>query len=147
VRRDEVGQLFTGAVAPGVYRFTSRIPHAALAAVAGHFGWRCFHIDGSRILDRSTFLAAAAAALDFPAYFGHNWDAFEEMVNELSWAPGAGYLLLYDDVAPFATHAPDEWAVALDILQHAVANWRTQGVPMIVLLRRGGSRLRGLPHL
>jgi hypothetical protein len=147
VRRDKVAQLFSGAVAPGVYRFTGRIPHAALAAVADPFGWRFFHIDGSRVLDKSTFLAAAAAALDFPAYFGHNWDAFEEMVNDLSWTSGAGYLLLYDDVAPFATHAPDEWAVALDILQQAVANWRTQGVPMIVLLRRGSSRVARLPRL
>jgi hypothetical protein len=147
VRRDQLAQLFNGAVAPGVYRLTGRIPCALLAEGADHFGWRFFYIDGSSVLDKATFLPAAAEAMDFPSYFGHNWDAFEEMVNDLSWAPGAGYLLLYDDVAHFATYAPAEWAVALDILQNAIANWRTQGLPMIVLLRRGGSALSELPRL
>jgi hypothetical protein len=147
VRRDEVAQLFTGAVAPGVYRFTGRIPRARLAEVADQFGWRFFSIDGANVFDKATFLQATAEAMGFPSYYGHNWDAFEEMVNDLSWAPGAGYLLLYDDVARFANNAPSEWTVALDILHHATANWHTQGLPMMVLLRRGGSGLKGLPRL
>lgn len=147
MRRDQLAQLFSGAVASGVYRLAGRLPRAVLATAAQHAGWRFFYIDGSSVIDKATFLAAAAQAMGFPSYFGQNWDAFEEMINDLSWVPGTGYLVLYENFAGFATHAPDDWAVALAILQHAAANWRLQGIPMIVLLRRGGRRSAGLPRL
>lgn len=147
MRAGDLAQIFAGAVAPGVYRFAAQIPPAVAAAAAEKYGWRFFYIDGRTVFDKSTFLATAAQAFGFPLYFGHNWDAFEEMVNDLSWAPGAGYLLLYDDVANFATNAPDEWAVALDILHHAVATWRAQGLPLIVLLRRLGREATALSSL
>lgn len=39
-----------------------------------------------------------AAALQFPDYFGENWDAFEECLSDLEWIPSAGY-------APFIANA------------------------------------------
>ncbi|GHD83117.1 barstar (barnase inhibitor) [Salinibacterium amurskyense] len=36
-----------------------------------------------------------AAALQFPEYFGENWDAFDECIADLSWLPpGAGYVVV-----------------------------------------------------
>ena len=66
-----------------------------------------------------TFLLAAGQALAFPGYYGRNWDAFEEMVNDLSWLPAAGYVILYDYVYRFAAAQPEAWQVALAILQSA----------------------------
>ena len=39
----------------------------------------------------------AAAALQFPAYFGHNWAAFDECLADLEWIPGTGYVILVVD--------------------------------------------------
>ena len=46
-------------------------------------------IDGDHAL-----LDAIAAAFDFPDYFGANWDALEECLRDMSWAPAGGYVLL-----------------------------------------------------
>ena len=35
-----------------------------------------------------------AAALQFPCYFGENWNAFDECITDLSWLPADAYVLL-----------------------------------------------------
>jgi RNAse (barnase) inhibitor barstar len=55
-------------------------------ALAAH-GFEIYQLDGSRITDMSTFFQEAAQALQFPAYFGHNWDAFIECLGEFEDRP------------------------------------------------------------
>src|SRR5437879_2485828 len=35
-----------------------------------------------------------AAALQFPYYFGENWNAFDECINDLEWLRSSAYLLI-----------------------------------------------------
>jgi len=127
--------IFSGEKTPGIYRLTSRAkPSNVLTEVADH-GWQGFYIDGRSVADKETFLQAGAKAMQFPAYFGHNWDAFEECATELAWLPSPGYVLLYDKMARFANGAPEEWNTARSILENTVAYWQSQSVPFFVLLR------------
>jgi hypothetical protein len=136
-----------GELPAGVYRLEENRWPAALAAEAAANGRRFRYLYGATIFDKRTFLAACQAALAFPAYFGYNWDAFEELINDLAWAPAAGYVLLYDRVANFAVNRPAEWAIALDILRGAAAEWARRGVPFTVLLRQDGGAAGGVPRL
>jgi hypothetical protein len=126
------------AIPPGVYRFPSRAEITTLEAEAAERGWRLFHLDGTAIHDKATFLAAAKDAFAMPGYVGSNWDAFEEAVNDLAWAPAAGYAVLYDDAATLDEHNEAVLTTALDILNTAAKNWQAQGKPFYVLLRRAG---------
>jgi hypothetical protein len=38
-----------------------------------------------------------ARVLEFPPYFGQNWDAFEECINDLEWLDGKAFILVIDD--------------------------------------------------
>lgn len=40
-------------------------------------------IDGRACRTRAAFLVAAARVLDFPEYFGHNWDALADCLRDL----------------------------------------------------------------
>lgn len=51
-------------------------------------------IDGDPLEDDRTLLAAVAEAFEFPDYFGANWDALDECLRDMSWAPAAGYVLV-----------------------------------------------------
>lgn len=140
--------LLSGTTPPGVYQWSSRAQVETIQARAKTHGWCCVHVDGRAVHDKATFLHAFARALHFPAYFGLNWDAFEECLRDLTWlAPSQGTLVLYDDVAQFATQQPEVWKVALAILQEAVAFWQKQGPPFAVLLRKPGTATVNLPKL
>lgn len=132
---NELEQLFERQQANGVYRWLSPAPQHRLERAVQPRGWRVFHLDGRLTHDKTSFLRAAAAALEFPGYFGRNWDAFEEMINDLAWTPAAGYVLLYDHLWRFACAQPEAWAVARAILETACAQWAEAGTPFIVLLR------------
>jgi hypothetical protein len=140
--------LFTGAVTPGVYRLGSRARATAIADQAANYGWRCFHLDGRQIVSKADFLRVCAGVMQFPRYFGANWDAQEDSLRDLAWAPAQrGYLVLYDHVERFALAQPEEFATALDVLRSAVESWRTTATPMIVLLRGMGRAAVGAPKL
>lgn len=139
--------LLTGAVSPALYQTRTRAQVKSFAATAAEQGWRFFYLAGQGITSKRQFLQACAQAMEFPAYFGHNWDAFEECIRDLSWLPARGYLLLYDDVANFARHSPDEWATAAAILGDAVQHWRKTATPLAVLVRKTGGLLPNLPKL
>jgi len=42
-------------------------------------------IDLAGCTDKATLLARFAAALHFPDWFGHNWDALSDCLTDLSW--------------------------------------------------------------
>ena len=85
--------------------------------------------------------------MHFPAYFGRNWDAFEECVTDLAWAPAPGYVLLYDKMARFANAQPQEWATARSILESSIDNWQKRDVLFYVLLRGTWWHGRDFPNL
>ena len=144
---DKVEALFSGAVAPGVYRTGLRTTPASLARAAESHGWRAFHLDGRELATKAEFLETSSRALGFPGYSGHNWDAFEESLNDMSWAPAQGYLLVFDGAGGFARSQPDEFAVAVEILQESVRRWDALGIPLVVLLRGAGRAAGDVPRL
>jgi len=127
-----------GKAPPGVYRFLGRAKPETISALAERAGWRCFCLDGTAIDGKAALLDAISAAADFPAYCGHNWDALEECLRDLSWAPAKGYLILWDDARVLAKADPIVLTTALDILNSVARFWESQGVPLVVLLRRAG---------
>ena len=58
---------------------------------------RYFFLDGSKIADKESFFKAIALAMDFPDYFGHNWDALRECLNDLSWIKEERKVLIWVD--------------------------------------------------
>jgi hypothetical protein len=94
-----------------------------------------------QLANHEGFLAGVARALQFPDYFGDNWDAFEECIRDLEWLPARGYVLVLNGYDRFARSDPKSWKIGLDILEEAVSTWSRTATPMYVLLQgsRGGA--------
>lgn len=68
------------------------------------------------ITRKRQLLATLSAALHFPDYFGHNWDALEECLNDLSWLRDVRSVLLLHADLPCSGNVKT-LAVYLDILR------------------------------
>jgi hypothetical protein len=66
-----------------------------------------------------------SAALQFPYYFGHNWDAFSECVNDLSWLNGASFLIVFDSAQHLLPESDDDFQILLRILTETHDEWRS----------------------
>jgi hypothetical protein len=80
-------------------------------------------IRGRRCASTEGLFAEVAEALEFPDYFGHNWDALEECLADLEWLAGKGYVLLFTE-AEFILHDDeDDFATFLEVLSDAGEAW------------------------
>lgn len=66
-----------------------------------------------------------AGALNFPTYFGGNWDAFLDMVTDLSWAPAAGYVVLLRNAESLLQLPNEQLAVFTRMCVAAVNCWQS----------------------
>ena len=80
-------------------------------------------IKGAKCQTTAGLLTEFARALDFPDYFGHNWDALEECLADLEWLPAKGYILLITDAAQLLPNDEEEYETFLEILSDAGEAW------------------------
>lgn len=129
----KLGQRLRDATRSGVYRTSGS---AAVAEAARESGLQL-----ARIAARGDPLARIAEALEFPDWFGHNWDALEDCLGDLSWRGGEGHVLLFE-------RFPDgeELAMLLDVLRSSARYWAGRGRPFFAVLVDPRRRL-SLPDL
>jgi hypothetical protein len=80
-------------------------------------------IQGAKCQTIAGLLTECARALDFPDYFGHNWDALEECLIDLEWLPAKGYILLITDAGCVLPDDEEEYETFLEILRDAGEAW------------------------
>ena len=63
-------------------------------------------------------------ALNFPNYFGRNWDALDECLVDLSWLPAPAYVLLIDSALDvLREESVEQLETLLRILGRAASEW------------------------
>jgi RNAse (barnase) inhibitor barstar len=80
-------------------------------------------LDGRELRSKKALLAGVARALDFPDYFGENWDALEECLSDMSWRGGQISLLIeHADAIPDAL-----FATLREVFGEMAAQWAIDG--------------------
>jgi hypothetical protein len=128
----------------GVYRLPDEAARVARAAKANRF--TCWRIDLAKIEDKSGALTALARAMDFPDWFGGNWDALQDCLGDLSWRASPGYVVVLEHSQGLATRARADFKVLLEVFDAAAQGWREQGVPFWVFVGGVSKGLRDLPQ-
>jgi hypothetical protein len=74
---------------------------------------------------------AFARALQFPDWFGGNWDALEDCLGDLSWRPGDGHVMVLRNWQALSS---DDLGVLLDVLRSSADSWSGRGKPFFAVL-------------
>lgn len=117
----KLGQRLGDASRSGVYRVSAAPAVLEAARESG--------LDVVRIDARDDALERIARALEFPAWFGRNWDALEDCLGDLSWRGAAGHVLVFD-----AFPRGDALGVLLDVLRSTAEYWAGRGRAFFAVL-------------
>ena len=82
---------------------------------------------------KEKLLSVLAAKLRFPTYFGHNWDALEECLRDLSWLGDQPRVVIVHEAFPFSS-AGDALAIYQGSLADAVVVHRQRGTPPLLVV-------------
>lgn len=143
---DRIASALPIAGRAGVYHLPAE-GIASIARAAGEAGFVLVRIDLDGCDAKAECLARVARALRFPSWFGHNWDALADCLNDLSWLPGEGYVIVIEHADRFRLAAERDFVTLLEILQEAAEEWAAEGVPLwtfVDLTADGIAHLRSL---
>jgi len=105
-----------------------------LCAAAGERGYSCAQADLAGCGDRDAFFSRVAEALEFPFWFGGNWDAFFDCLTDLSWLPSRGHVLVLLNTAQMRRDAPEAFDTATSIMQEAAQAWQKRDGSLRVIM-------------
>jgi hypothetical protein len=78
--------------------------------------------------EKQPLLKSIAAALEFPDWFGANWDALEDCLSDLSWSKADGHVLLFEQAKP-----GDDLGVLIDVLRSSAEFSAGRGKPFFAV--------------
>ena len=108
-----------------VYR-APELPHE-LECAARAAQLRLFTVDASVARTKAQMLGLLGRTLEFPSWFGRNWDALEDCLTDLSWIEQPGALIHIEGFGAYAKADPDGFAILLDIFKTSAEYWRGEG--------------------
>lgn len=88
------------------------------------------HLDGQRMATKESCLNEFAAALQFPPYFGRNWDACLDCLDDLAGKSKAGLVLFVFHAVAWMKDAPDsELRQLVEVLNEVSLRWTAAKAP------------------
>lgn len=126
-----LNSIISGQAPTQIYRLTSDIAPTELAASLQQQTAELFYLDGIKMQSKTQLMQELSIVLDFPDYFGGNWDALADCLSDLGWLgqDSSHCVLLFDHWEQCAS--PN----LVEILQEAMDDWNTTKSLVYVLLR------------
>lgn len=129
----------------GIYH----LPHgakAALSKAAKALGFANFQVSFEESDNMGTILAALGRDLDFPDWYGANFDALNDCLTDFSWHEAAGYVITIAHAD--AVHAtPNSFSALNAVLTNAIEEWQARDVPFWIFYDLRADGLATLPSL
>lgn len=97
-------------------------------------------------VERAPLLAALGEALDFPDYYGRNWDAAWDCLTELDW-PADRLLAVRLPIDAGCTVCETDLAIFLELLDDACRHWAERGRALCLLVESDRADLQCLRAL
>jgi len=120
---------------------------AALDAAAERAGLTRWTVDLGGVRTKDALLATLAERLEFPEWFGGNWDALNDVLAERAWEQSRGVVLTLERCGELAHADPDAFETALEVLDSVAEGCYDEDIPFWVLVDGVDAEAFDLPVL
>ena len=97
-------------------------------------GYMTFTLDGKKLNSKTELLGELSQAMKFPDYFGNNWDALEECLNDLSWLAAKGYAIHLKEADNFVSKSAAEFHIFAQLIESVSRSWKSKNIDFVVLV-------------
>lgn len=133
--------LLKNAEASGVF-YLSPSRHSALAAGAGRARFCVLTANIAEHPSAESVLRQLGSALNFPVWYGANFDALFDCLVDPDWQPAKGHVLLINGIAQLRAADPEDFATLIEVFQAAAEARRDTHAPFWILI---DAPARGVP--
>jgi len=135
--------LLKNAEASGVFHLvTAR--QSTIEAAARHARFSVLKADITEHASTQEVLIQLGSALNFPIWYGANFDALLDCLTDSDWEPAKGHVLLINGLGRLRASDPADFATLIEVFQSAAEERRTKHTPFWVLI---DAPARGIPTL
>lgn len=99
-----------------------------MAWIPAHPEWDILRVRGAKSTDEASFFDELAAALQFPYYFGENWNAVWDCITDLNWLKGSSFLLVFDSADQLLSQSHRGFSFLLQVIKDAHDRWYRETV-------------------
>jgi RNAse (barnase) inhibitor barstar len=132
--KDRITEILNGDVYPSVYLLDVALTIKEIERLKQDKGTKVFAFDGDRIVDSTSLFQEFATVMQFPEYFGHNWDALNDCLTELDGHEVDRYIITIDKLDCFISKDLSQWTNFLDVCKSVVEYWQDTETPVYILL-------------
>jgi hypothetical protein len=138
-------QLLTDPGEAGV--FVPPADATALDAAAERAGLTRWKVDLAGVRGKEALLATLAERLEFPEWFGGNWDALNDVLAERAWEQAKGVMLTLEHCGELAHADPETFETALEVLDSVAESCYDEDIPFWVFVDGVDAEAFDLPVL
>jgi len=120
---------------------------AALDAAAERAGLTRWTVDLAGVRTKEALLATLAERLEFPEWFGANWDALNDVLAERAWEQSKGVVLALEHCGELAHADPEAFETALEVLDSVAESCYDEDIPFWVFVDGVDAEAFDLPVL
>jgi len=139
-------ELLEDATQTGIFH----LPESGRTAVrqaAEAAGMVCFEVSFADLTQIDAILSGLGRDLDFPEWYGKNFDALKDCLTDFSWCEAAGYVLIIAHAEALQRANPDRFHTLNQVFTAAIEEWREHDFPMWIFYDLRTNGLATLPTL
>jgi RNAse (barnase) inhibitor barstar len=114
----------------------SAVANHLMAWTPAHPEWDILRVRGTKSSDEACLFDELGAALQFPYYFGENWNALWNCITDLNWLRGLSYLVIFDSAEHLLSESERGFQFLLQVLTDAHERWHQETADFGVRGRR-----------
>ena len=136
-----IQEYLTNSPKSNLFIIDQPVQNSKLQGIVTQLGYEYIYLNGEEINTSSDFWTQIQDRMNFPSYFGFNWNAVFDCITDLSWYKSKHFFIYYEKFSSFAEQDGEQFVSALKTLKDATL-YIDANTTLVILI---SGEIRSLP--